>query len=62
MTESRMVYFVEGRQIRRNHKTVQWKGEHTYPYDKEMDDAIAMGHARFVEPEPAKPAKVSAPK
>ena len=60
MAETRKVQFVETRQIRRNHKTVQWLRHGVYPYDKEMDPMIAIGHAKFVEEEPA-PETPSAP-
>jgi hypothetical protein len=48
-----LVKFVETRQIRRNHKTVQWRAGETYEYDPEMEPMIKIGHARIVEVEPA---------
>ncbi|OAI29450.1 hypothetical protein A1351_23345 [Methylosinus sp. R-45379] len=54
--EEREVYFVETRQIRRNHKTIQWKAGHTYLYDPEMEPMIKIGHARIVVKE-ASPAQ-----
>jgi hypothetical protein len=47
------VLFVETRQIRRNHKTVQWRAGETYEYDHEMEPMIKIGHARVVEDAPA---------
>lgn len=55
------VLFVETRQIRRNHKTVQWRAGETYDLDPEMQPMIDIGHARVLdepkpEPEAAKKA------
>ena len=43
------VMFVETRQIRRNHKTVQWCAGESYEFDPEMQPMIDIGHARIVE-------------
>ncbi len=57
------VLFVETRQIRRNHKTVQWRAGETYPFEPEMQPMIDIGHARIVddvaaaEPAPPRPKK-----
>jgi hypothetical protein len=50
-----LVRFVETRQIRRNHKTVQWRAGEIYEYDPEMEPMIKIGHAAIVEEAPAPP-------
>lgn len=60
------VYFVETRQIRRQHKTIQFRAGETYEFsdermaDPEIAAMFKIGHARLVE-EPAEEAEQQDP-